>query len=157
MINRILAFAGIVIFLAACKSEWQKEDKERIKADCMLAAAKYGFSEPEKHCDCVVSRIVNRYPNPNEFENMEMGEFGTIVLECQGKDVGTRIIWPEKTQKAFVDSCTSMATREGKPNPKQYCTCVLDEIMKRYPTNDDLSTMNGKELGEMARRCEKQQ
>lgn len=145
----------LAAMLLGCKAEWQKEDKERIKADCLLAAQKYGFDEPEKHCDCVLNRIISRYPNPNEFENMEMGEFGNIVLECQGKDVGTRVIWPEKTQKAFVDSCTSMARRENKNEPKAYCTCVLEEIMKRYPTNDDLSTMNAREMADMAKRCER--
>lgn len=141
-------------FFWGCKNEWSQKEKERITADCMLAAEKYGFSEPEKHCGCVLNRIMARYPNPNEFENMEMGEFGTIVLECQGKNIGTRIIWPEKTQKAFLDSCTSMASQQGKANPGVYCKCVLEEIIKRYPTNDDLSTMSGKELNEMGKRCQ---
>ena len=154
MKTQLLSILILCCLLFGCKAEWSLEDKEKIKADCMLAAEKYGFDEPEKHCDCVVNRIIGRYPNPNQFENMEMGEFGNIVLECQGKHVGTRIIWPESTQKAFVDSCTAMATEEKKANPKAYCSCLLQAIIKRYPTNDDLSSMNGKELVEMGKGCE---
>jgi hypothetical protein len=138
-----------------CKAEWQQTEKDKIKADCMLAAEKYGFSNPEVHCDCVLRKIINRYPNPNDFENMEMGEFGQIVNECQGQELSTRIIWPDNVQKAFVDSCTSMARSAGQAKPEQYCRCVLDELILRYPTNDSLSKILPRALPEISRVCTK--
>jgi hypothetical protein len=150
----ILAF--ILAALGSCKAEWSDHEKERILADCRLAAEKYGFTEPEKHCDCVLRTIINRYPNPNQFENMEMGEFGEIVNQCQGQEMSTRIIWPERTQKAFVDSCISMMKGQGNSNPKAYCTCVLEEIIQRYPTNDSIAGIKPSELAEIGRACEDQ-
>lgn len=110
--------------------------------------------DPEKHCDCVLRKIMQRYPSPNQFENMEMGEFGSIVSECEGQDLTTRIIWPEATQKAFVDSCTSMATQQGKKNARPYCECVLNELIRRYPTNDSISRINPAEMKEIGIFCE---
>lgn len=97
---------------------------------------------------------MQRYPRPNQFENMEMGEFGSIVAECEGQDLTTRIIWPEATQKAFVDSCTSMATQQGKKNARPYCECVLNELIRRYPTNDSISRINPTEMKEIGIFCE---
>jgi hypothetical protein len=138
----------------ACKAEWSDREKEKIKSDCLLAAEKYGFTDPEAHCDCVLRTIINRYPNPNQFENMEMGEFGQIVNECQGQDLTTRIIWPEKTQKAFLDSCAAMAKTMGKKEPKVYCSCVLEEMIRRYPTNDSIGKITPGEMGSIGKGCE---
>jgi hypothetical protein len=150
-----LAFSLFLgLFLVSCKGEWTEKEKTKILNDCKLAAAKYGFSNPEGHCDCVLRSIVERYPDPNQFENMEMGEFGQIVAECQGKEVGTRVIWPEKTQKAFVDSCTSMARQMGKASPESYCRCVLDRVIEKYPTNDSISRLDPAVMKEIGISCE---
>ena len=145
---------GCCLFLA-CKGEWTDKDKAKILNDCKLAANKYGFTNPEGHCDCVVRTIVNRYPDPNQFENMEMGEFGQIVAECQGREISTRIIWPESTQKAFVDSCTSMARQMGKEKPEIYCRCVLDQVIEKYPTNDSITKLDPVVMKEIGASCEK--
>ncbi len=145
---------NIFLIFLSCKAEWTQNEKDKIKADCMLAAERYGFTDPVAHCDCVLRKIINRYPNPNQFENMEMGEFGQIVNECQGQEMSTRIIWPEKTQKAFVDSCTSMAKSQRKKAPDQYCRCVLEEIIRRYPTNDSIGAVGPTEMKEIGIGCE---
>ncbi len=121
----------------------------------MQTAEKYGFTDPVKHCDCVLDKIMERYPNPNEFENMEMGEFGAIVFECQGKEYGSREIWPLKTRTAFTDSCTSMAKQQGKENAKPYCDCLLEKLMEKYPTNDDLPSLDPKVMVEISKECDK--
>ena len=139
----------------ACKAEWSQHEKDKIITDCKMAAERYGFTDPDAHCDCVLRKIINRYPNPNQFENMEMGEFGQIVNECQGQDMSTRIIWPEKTQKAFIDSCSSMATALKMKDPEKYCTCVLDEMIRRYPTNDSISRITPREMKEIGSGCER--
>jgi hypothetical protein len=151
---RTIAFFLSIALFSACKTEWTERDKEKIKKDCFSAAERFGFMDPEKHCDCVLRKIMQRYPSPNQFENMEMGEFGSIVSECEGQDLTTRIIWPEATQKAFVDSCTSMATQQGKKNARPYCECVLNELIRRYPTNDSISRINPAEMKEIGIFCE---
>jgi len=138
-----------------CTVEWSEKEKAKIKTDCLLGAARYGFTDAEKHCDCVVRTILNRYPSPNQFENMEIGEFGAIVSECQGRELSTRIIWPENTQKAFIDSCISMAKGQKNEKPEVYCHCVLDEIIRRYPTDDSIAGFNPKEMAEIGIGCSK--
>lgn len=113
-----------------------------------------GFSNPKEHCDCFLTSILIKYPNPNQFENLEMGEYGQLMMECQGKVNPTRIIWPERTQKAFVDSCSKMAFQMNKNRPKEYCRCVLENLMEKYPTNDDLGTINAKVMAEIGVNCE---
>ncbi len=149
-----ISLIWLVFVLLSCRTEWSDKDKEKIKKDCFSAAERFGFLNPEKHCDCVLRKIMQRYPRPNQFENMEMGEFGSIVAECEGQDLTTRIIWPEATQKAFVDSCTSMATQQGKKNARPYCECVLNELIRRYPTNDSISRINPAEMKEIGIFCE---
>ena len=151
-----LLFIVCVAFFSACKVEWSEKEKEKVRRDCMLAADRYGFTDKDKHCDCVVRTVLNRYPSPNQFENMEMGEFGEIVAQCQGKEMSTRIIWPEKTQKAFVDSCVSMAKGQNKKEPENYCHCVLDGLIQKYPTNDSIAGFSPQEMAEVSKKCDPQ-
>lgn len=144
----------MVLLLSSCRGEWTQKDKDRITKDCRESAIKYGFSNPDEHCKCVLQTIMTRYPNSNQFENLEMGEFGTIMMECQGKVNPTRIIWPERTQKAFVDSCSKMAAQMGKQKPRLYCECVLKNLMQEYPTNDDLRTISAKVMAKISADCE---
>ena len=150
----LLILLSIIFIFSSCKVNWEESEKNKILNDCRLAAEKYGFTDPEKHCDCVLRSIINRYPNPNQMENMEMGEFGEIVSECQGREIGTRIIWPEKMQKAFLDSCNTMAASQKKNNPDMYCKCVLTEIIRRYPTDDSIAGLKPAEMLEIGISCE---
>jgi len=148
-----LIVPGLII-LSSCKARWSEEDKADLKKRCIEQdAIRFGFSEPEKHCDCIIKKIISKYPNPNSFENMELGEYGQIVAECQGTDRATRVIWPESIQQAFVDSCTSMARSQGNADPGAYCKCVLNGIMNRYPTNDSLEKMSPDVLKEISSGC----
>lgn len=144
-------FLILLISLLGCKAEWSKEDQSRITESCLADACRRGITNPENHCDCILRKIIDRYPNPNEFENMEMGEYGEIVVECGGEDLSTRIIWPEQTQKAFLDSCKS-ALKE-RPDAGQYCHCVLVKLIERYPTNDSLSRINPQIMAEIGQSC----
>lgn len=152
--SRLSKLFLVVLLLSSCRGEWTQKDKDRITKDCRESAIKYGFSNPDEHCKCVLQTIMTRYPNSNQFENLEMGEFGTIMMECQGKVNPTRIIWPERTQKAFVDSCSKMAAQMGKQKPRLYCECVLKNLMQEYPTNDDLRTISAKVMAKMSADCE---
>ena len=144
----------IVLLISSCKGNWTQEEKDRIEKTCIDESVKLGLSNPEQTCTCVLSSILQKYPDPNQFENLEMGEYGQILLECQGKVNPTRIIWPDKTQKAFVDSCSRMATQMNKAKPKEYCTCVLQNLMEKHPTNDDLQTISPKVMSEIGINCE---
>lgn len=149
----ILLIPGFLAF-QSCRGRWSEEDKAELLKRCIEQdAPRYGFSEPEKHCDCILKKIIGRYPDPNQFENMELGEYGQMVAECQGIDKSTRVIWPENTQQAFVDSCKSMARQQNRPDPAGYCKCVLNGIMNRYPTNDSLEKMSPQVLREISGNC----
>lgn len=143
-----------VVALWSCSAEWSENDKSRILNDCKLAAERMGEKNPSQHCQCVLDKFVQRYPDPNQFENMEMGEFGAIVMECMGKEPGAREIWPQKTQQAFLDSCASMAKQQGKKNPEPYCSCVLKELMEKFPTNDDVDQLNPEIMQAISVSCE---
>ena len=144
------------LVLSSCKARWSEEDKAKLLKRCIeVDAPRFGFSDSEKHCDCIIKKITSKYPNPNSFENMELGEYGQMVAECQGIDRATRVIWPESTQQAFVDSCTSMARSQGKTDPGAYCKCVLNGIMNRFPTNDSLEKMPPDVLKEISSGCDR--
>lgn len=144
----------ITLFCFSCKGEWTQKEKEKIIKNCLEESIKMGFSNPKEHCDCFLTTILIKYPNPNQFENLEMGEYGQMMMECQGKVNPTRIIWPDRTQQAFVDSCSKMAFQMKKNKPKEYCTCVLQNLMAKYPTNDDLGAINSKVMAEIGINCE---
>ena len=156
MNRSFLPFLIILLgMLVSCKARWSEEDKADLLKNCLEQdAPRYGFSEPEKHCDCIVKKIISKYPNPNQFENMELGEYGQMVAECQGIDRSTRVIWPEDTQQAFVDSCRREAQKLNNPDPAGYCKCLLNNVMNRYPTNDSVARMDPRVLLEIARGCQ---
>jgi hypothetical protein len=48
-----------------------------------------------------------------------------------------------------------MAEKQGKKNARPYCQCVLDELIRRYPTDDSIAGINPTEMLEIGKACEK--
>ena len=84
--KRILFFLLLIITAASCKNTWSQEDKKAFYEACTEDAAN-GGSTPEKikpYCDCVLGKIMEKYPNGNDaLEHMDSLAKDHGLISCK--------------------------------------------------------------------------
>ena len=45
--------------------------------------------------------------------------------------------WPQSEKKAFMDNCVIPGV-----SSKEYCSCMLDKVLKKYPTPESALNMD---------------
>jgi hypothetical protein len=65
--------------------------------------------------------------------------------------------WTEKDRAEFLSACTKGATQDmGPDKARQYCNCMLEKIVSRYPNALDAKYLKyDTALARMARDCSK--
>jgi hypothetical protein len=66
--------------------------------------------------------------------------------------------WTDKDKQEFLSGCINSATKElGSEKAKQYCHCMLDKVLVRYPDAGDINWMSrDTAMPRMGRDCLKQ-
>lgn len=139
-------------FFSACQ-QWTEEEKEMVYNDCLTTAVKLNYKKPEQHCQCVVATLQRKYPNPEEFAEIDIRSLGKIVTDCQDSLVGEAVIWPEKVKVAFKDSCLSFANAQHIQNPETYCNCVLQKAELSFSTTEELKQLTQTKMQEIGQSC----
>lgn len=64
--------------------------------------------------------------------------------------------WDDQTKAAFVANCTNEAkSRMNEAAAKEYCDCMLDKIVAKYPNPAEANNMTITETQDMAKECVK--
>lgn len=86
----IKAVITVVIFtavvLVSCHNTWTEDDKNSFHQACMDDAATWSPSNEASrmYCDCVLGKIVKRYPNVNDaLEHIEQLTNDPEMKECK--------------------------------------------------------------------------
>jgi hypothetical protein len=61
--------------------------------------------------------------------------------------------WPENEKEAFMTECTSNADSQPGIDAEDYCSCMLDKVMKEYPTPEDALKIDMEWMMEKAQEC----
>lgn len=65
-------------------------------------------------------------------------------------------VWDEQTKAAFVANCTKESKdKMAEDAAREYCNCMLEKIVAKYPNPVDANNMTIQETQEMARDCVK--
>ena len=81
----------VVILFTACSQDkkpdpgvrWDMKDQNDFIENC-VENAKTGIGEAKarKYCDCMLEKVMKRYPDVNDTEEMTMGETVELAKEC---------------------------------------------------------------------------
>lgn len=65
-------------------------------------------------------------------------------------------VWDDQTRAAFITNCTDESkTRMDETAAREYCNCMLEKIVAKYPNPADANNMTIQETQDMARDCVK--
>ena len=89
--KHIVFIVSLTGLLTSCGEEkktdpsrrWASEDQEEFRKSC-FENAKTGIGEAKarKYCDCMLEKVMKRYPDVNDTEKMTMGETVELAKEC---------------------------------------------------------------------------
>lgn len=142
----------LVVAMAGC-SKWSDEERKILLNDCIKAAEKQGYEQPQEHCKCVLHRIERLYPNPDDFEQISIEQLSVVVQACQDSLLEAPIFWPEHTRAVFLDSCMRQSAARGITHPAQFCECVIAESMKQFKSAADLSRLTPELMQQIGEKC----
>jgi hypothetical protein len=64
--------------------------------------------------------------------------------------------WDKDTRAHFVTNCTNESkTRMDEEAAREYCQCMLEKIVAKYPTPAEANNMTIQQTQDMARECVK--
>ena len=92
----------------------------------------------------------------NNKKGTETTDNGTNTTTTTTNTTTTGQTWDEQTRASFVNNCTSESkTRMSEAAAKEYCDCMLQKIVAKYPNPADANNMTITETQDMAKDCVK--
>jgi hypothetical protein len=68
-------------------NQWNKNNKEIFIENCISVAEKnVGNDKAKQVCDCLLEKMKQAYPNPNDMMNMAEGERESFTAQCIEKE-----------------------------------------------------------------------
>ncbi|MBC8048024.1 MAG: hypothetical protein H7Y00_14600 [Fimbriimonadaceae bacterium] len=83
----LIVFAIIGIFTSCSsggkKSSWKESDKNDFSVECVSGAtASMGEEDAKKYCDCMLTKIMDKYPKAEEVGSINMDEMTKMAEDC---------------------------------------------------------------------------
>jgi ABC-type Zn uptake system ZnuABC Zn-binding protein ZnuA len=82
----------LIIFSCAQKqklspNEWYEEDKKEFMKDCTEPSNHPGITKDQVkiYCECMMEKIMKKYPKYSDTYNKEKSEFKDMIKECDEK------------------------------------------------------------------------
>lgn len=86
---KILLNTSIVLvsalLLAACgdsEKEWPQADQDSFTENCVPEAAEAETIDAEAYCDCMLHKVMDKYPDPEDAEELGIGEMFEMAQDC---------------------------------------------------------------------------
>jgi hypothetical protein len=137
----LFSISLLLFFINSCseslvekKKGWTKQERETFLSNCFDEAA-LGMSDSsaKEYCQCVLEKIQERYPKASDAVEMNKDEITEFATECV--DMNSFTQWEEKDQAEFLDDCVSESQKTmTDENADAYCSCMLEKLMRKYPT-----------------------
>lgn len=103
----------------------------------------------------VASLLVACKNNKKGTETTGTGSDTTTTTTNTTSNGGARV-WDDQTRAAFITNCTNESkTRMEEAAAREYCNCMLEKIVAKYPNPGDANNMTIQETQDMARDCVK--
>lgn len=61
--------------------------------------------------------------------------------------------WTKEQKDKFLDSCIGRAGANSEINAEEYCGCMLDKVIEKYPDPKDVNKVDEKWMQEEAAKC----
>ena len=83
--KQLFALAFAALFLAACNTGWTDSHKKKFMDGCTgetEANAFFGKEQMTKICDCMMVKVMEKYPDPNDADDLSESEAATLAMGC---------------------------------------------------------------------------
>lgn len=91
--KKIISIAILSLLVTACNQgkkavKWPQAEKDAFKESC-FENAKEGIGEEKAviYCDCMLEKIMKKYPDVNDAEKMSMGETMEMAKDCTKSNI----------------------------------------------------------------------
>lgn len=135
---------------------WSKEETEDFMSTCISEAREFLTKEEARlYCQCTMEKIMLEYPNADDIDQLTEEEISVFVEECILSVVDlddASYTWTEEVKREFIIGCGEELEGSGL-DPKTYCPCALEEVMKLYTNPLDAVNMSDAETIRIAEKC----
>lgn len=102
----------------------------------------------------IVATLFTACKNKKGAETTDTGTNTTTTTTTNTTTAGQT--WDDETKVAFVTNCTNESkARMSEAAAKEYCDCMLEKIVAKYPNPADANNMTITETQDMAKECVK--
>ncbi len=70
-------------------------------------------------------------------DKKETKKGGDDEEDDKGSDMGSSDGWPQAQQDQFMKTCVEKANENPGIDGEEYCSCMLDKVMEKYPNAMD--------------------
>ncbi len=131
-------------------SDWPRAERVAFVNNCVSeAAGAMGQSMATEYCYCMLEKVSDAYPDPNDALGMSETQLEGWAEDCLNLDA-----WPDDIQEEFMLSCVKEAESGlGEETATDYCACMLVKLMFLYPDPMQLESISEDELTPLAEDC----
>ncbi len=124
------------IYNAPIKGDgWSQTEQKAFMKSCTAELKNTPSIDAEGYCGCMLKKIMKKYPDPSDAVNIDKKWMEKEATKCLGVKSKKKkpAPWSQGEQDAFLNSCISEASKNEGINANEYCNCMLDKIMDKYP------------------------
>lgn len=140
-----LVVAGTAMAQKDSTHRWPAKDREDFITECVKSALPIGEDSAKRYCSCMLSKIENLYPNPEDAGKLTKAEMQKPEMQKMVKDC-LQMKWSETDRQDFLTSCQESAAALGKEKAKKYCSCMLGKMEVKFVTAEDAGGLTPEEL-----------
>ena len=152
-ICRLLSVALIGLVLYSCRPEWTPEERANFLTGCVSLNTEHANKKPAEFCLCLQRKVEAAYPE-HDLDILEPDSLQKYQTFCTDSLNGTPVVWPESAKKIFITECEKLAAEQKRIDPPAFCNCVLNGVMARYPSAEEMSMLNPDSMRAIGKNCE---
>jgi len=74
-----------LVMLSACggsDKEWPQEEQAEFMTECVPQASEAEGIDAAVYCDCMLQKVMDKYPDPEDAEKLDIGEMFEMAQDC---------------------------------------------------------------------------
>jgi len=147
----IIIGALFVSTYASAQSNWPKAERMAFMSNCVKEAeGAMGEDMATEYCFCMLGKVTEVYPKPEDALDMDMDQIKTMASDCFNLEG-----WDEEYQDAFLSSCINSAVKNTSEEiATDFCSCMLVKLMLMYPDPEDTEDLSDEDISAISEGCQ---
>ncbi len=145
------------------RDKWTAGDESTFNRECEKTLKGKDLTDDQMNsiCSCLLGKFQDKYSSYDELERKSTEEEGKAAGEaCMAGITKTSEddnsgSWSRSDKQQWMDVCDqSVGASMGKEKKTEYCSCVLEQLEKRYSSYDVMNTRGTEQEGlDLGKEC----